>query len=88
MSIRLALFSDFLEEGWPSMDLCAEMLPRYWPKDLEWRIEEQRPLYRTNFGRLPIVGTHKIARNIDRLLNRWWIYPKHVARLRNEFDFL
>ena len=87
MTIRGALFSDFLEEGWPSMDLCAEMLTRCWPQAMEWIIEERRPAYRTSFGRVPIVGTNKIARNVDRLFNRWWTYPTHIGKHRNDFDF-
>jgi len=86
--LRLGLICDFVEENWPSMDLVAEMLwthlqsPR-WPNV---RAELVRPSMIRRFGRLPLINRKRTAFNADRLLNRFWDYPRHLRNRLGEFD--
>jgi glycosyltransferase involved in cell wall biosynthesis len=80
---RLALLSDYREEGWPSMDLCAEMLGDRLRADYadQLTIVESRPPFTTRIQRVPRLGRCRAAFNGDRLLNRLWDYPRHARRL-------
>lgn len=80
--MRLAILPDFVEENWPSMDLCAEMLEEHLG-DAK-RIE---PRFRRLGARLPVLGTTRAAFNFDRLLNRFVVYPRMVKHWRDRFDF-
>lgn len=77
---RLALLRDYPEEGWPSMDLCWEMLDRHLRRDHAGRLTpvELAPRFRTRLQRLPWLGRRAAAFNADRLINRCWDYPRHV----------
>jgi glycosyltransferase involved in cell wall biosynthesis len=83
--MRLAILPDFAEEGWPSMDLVADMLLA----ELEARspdgMKAQRvlPAYRHRFAR---VARGELARNADRLINRMIDYPRHARRIAGRFD--
>jgi glycosyltransferase involved in cell wall biosynthesis len=84
---RLAVVCDFPEEGWPSMDLAAEMLLR----ELRWQrgplhAERVCPPFRRRLGRVPWLGRRASAFNADRLLNRLWDYPRHLRPRAGEFD--
>ncbi len=87
--LRLALICDLHEENWPSMDLVAEMLwthlqsPR-WP---DVQVERIRPVMVRRFGRLPLINKKRMALNADRLLNRFWDYPRHLRSRLGEFDY-
>jgi glycosyltransferase involved in cell wall biosynthesis len=85
---RLALLPDFAEEGWPSMDLCAEMLSRHLLRDFpeRFRVEPVRPHYRCRFTRLPGMHTRGLAVNADRLCNRMWDFPRYLRRRRMHHD--
>jgi len=67
----VALLPDFVEEGWPSMDLFAEMIRaragRY------ATLVEPMPAYRRVFA-----GRVKGGANLDRVLNRYRFYPRVV----------
>ncbi len=85
---RLAVLRDFPEEGWPSMDLFAEMLlaeARSRPAG-DVRVESYCPPFRRRFSRLPWPGLRRTAFNADRLLNRLWDYPRRLHRLAAGFD--
>lgn len=71
----------FREEGWHSMDLCAEMLLKHSPVGMEF--EESLPKYRKVLGWLP----GKKARNFDRWYNRWKVYPHYVEGLWSKSGF-
>jgi glycosyltransferase involved in cell wall biosynthesis len=77
----LTIFPDFREEGWHSMDLCADMLVKYAPAGMHLRFE--LPSYRKVFGYLPWRKTQ----NFDRWYNRWKVYPKHVKKLAGQSGF-
>lgn len=83
--MRLAILPDFAEEGWPSMDLAAEMLLAELQAGPADEIEAIRiaPAYRHRFG---CVSRGRWARNSDRLVNRMIEYPRHVRRIADRFD--
>lgn len=71
---RLAVLPDFPAEGWPSMDLCAEMLLAHLPPDLA--AANLCPPYR----RLPLGPT------LNRACNRYIRYPTRIRRVAARFD--
>jgi glycosyltransferase involved in cell wall biosynthesis len=80
---KLAVITDFPEEGWPSMDLVAEMLLRHWPAGAGLSAERVCAPYRRRFERLP--GPRGVRVNADRLMNRMWSYPRYLRTLRGQF---
>ena len=87
---RLALIDDFAEEGWRSMDLCAERLHAELVADPRFTVERVRPPYRRRFGRLapllPGGRAKRAAANADRLLNRVRNYPARLGRIAGGYD--
>ena len=77
---RLAVLPDFPDEGWASMDLCAEMLLANLPTSVTGI--RAIPPYRRRFTRLPGVGRSRFAVNADRLANRYFAYPRFARSLR------
>jgi len=88
MPPTLAVMTDFPAEGWPSMDLCGEMLLAHLPMSGSHAVEPTRvcPPFRRLASRLPLIGGKKAAFNADRLLNRFVMYPRHARRLAGKFD--
>jgi glycosyltransferase involved in cell wall biosynthesis len=78
--IRLGVVCDYLEERWASMDLVAEMVLDYLARRPPGEVlaESIRPAWRGRFTRLPIAGRSGLARNADRVINRFHEYPKHI----------
>ena len=85
---RLAVLTDFPDEGWPSMDLCGDMLLAHLPRSGPLAVEAARlcPPFRRLASRLPAVGRRNAAFNADRLLNRFVLFPWHAERLAGHFD--
>jgi glycosyltransferase involved in cell wall biosynthesis len=81
LSPRLAIVPDFLEEGWPSMDLVLEMLLRGVPSAVR-----MGPPFRRRLTRLPWLGRKRVAFNADRLLNRHLDLPRYLRRRAADFD--
>jgi glycosyltransferase involved in cell wall biosynthesis len=84
---RLALLSDYLEEGWPSMDLAADMLMRELAcrRSTGLRVSQIRPPFVRRFSRMKSRrGKHLF--NADRLLNRFLDYPRYLRKRLGEFD--
>jgi glycosyltransferase involved in cell wall biosynthesis len=83
--LRVALLADYLEEGWPSMDLVAEMLLDRLSREHAATIEVTliRPQLRRRLSRL---STERLAFGIDRVAGRLWDYPRVAAALRARFD--
>jgi glycosyltransferase involved in cell wall biosynthesis len=77
---------DYPEEGWPSMDLAAEMLLGESAQAGALRPQRICPAFRRRFGLLPWLGRRRLASSADRLLNRFHDYPRHLRRRRWEFD--
>ncbi|HEV2147381.1 MAG TPA: glycosyltransferase family 1 protein [Longimicrobiaceae bacterium] len=93
---RLALVCDLLEEGWPSMDLVAEMLLGSLERDHPESVAARRvrPPLRRRFtaasnGSAHLNGGAEEGRfrvNADRVLNRFWDYPRLLRRSQGDFD--
>jgi glycosyltransferase involved in cell wall biosynthesis len=86
----LGVAADFHEEGWPSMDLCAEMLLAHLGPVSAGRLRAERvgPPFRRRFGRLPGLRRRPAAFNADRLLNRLWDYPRYLRRRAAALDLV
>lgn len=83
---RLAVVCDYREENWPSMDLVADMLLHNLQQDHTATIKATRlaPLMRRRFTRGDKESGARFK--ADRLLNRFWDYPRILRRRRAEFD--
>ena len=83
--LRVALLADYLEEGWPSMDLVAEMLLDRLRREHAGTIDVTliRPSLRKRLSR---VSTQQLAFGADRIAGRLWDYPRFAATLRRRFD--
>lgn len=85
---RVAVICDFVEEGWPSMDLVGEMLVG----NLRarhggfLRAATVRPRLRHRFGWLPGFREQRFFLNVDRLLNRFWDYPRFLQEIQASFE--
>ena len=83
--IRVAVMADMLEEGWPSMDLVAEMLVDRLAKEHEAGIAARlvRPPMRRRFSGRATSGPGFSA---DRLAGRFVDYPRLARSIRGDFD--
>ncbi len=87
---RIALIADFTAEGWPSMDLVADMFYEELPKLMQGseensfgaQIELLRPDMQRRFSSRP-GGIGFMA---DRLAGRFWDYPLWLRDRRSRFD--
>jgi glycosyltransferase involved in cell wall biosynthesis len=83
--IRVALLADFLEEGWPSMDLVADML-------LDRLEREHAGLVTATLVRPPLkrrlsrISPNGRVPGIDRVAGRMWDYPRAARALGTQFD--
>ena len=82
---RVALFSDLPEEEWPSMDRVAaklvENLRRHHAKTIDVTLVVPQFVRRAT-----VVSLGPAAFTVDRILNRFWDYPRHAATLHDEYD--
>jgi glycosyltransferase involved in cell wall biosynthesis len=76
---RLAVLSDFPEEGWPSMDLAAEMLLRELSKSSNLSVVDERP-------RLPPGAHAKFAGRFTRAFARYGYYSARALAIRGQYD--
>lgn len=84
---RLAVICDYPDEGWTSMDLCAEMLHKHLAAQAGHITTSLLcPSFRRRVSRLPILGQHGWSFNADRVLNRFWDYPFWLQRQQTNFD--
>lgn len=78
---KVGIICDLLDERWYSMDLVAEMLLA----NLEERFNAEvtavrlRPGFVKRATILPGLDRSRSARNLDRLLNRYWYFPRYLA---------
>ena len=84
-TLRVAVIADTVEEGWPSMDLVAEMLVDRLATEHASRIAATlvRPPMRRRFSS---AGDSGLAFSADRLLNRFADYPRVARTLARDFD--
>lgn len=86
---RLAVLADLREEQWPSMDLVADMLLAHLQRDHATTIAATGlyPSLRRRFTNPPWQGlVNGRGFNADRVLNRFWDYPRALAASRAAFD--
>lgn len=83
--IRLGIVCDYLDEGWPSMDLAAELLREALETHAapEFRVTLLRPPMPRVARRL---SGGKLAKNADRYLGRYLAYPGWLRKHRAHFD--
>jgi glycosyltransferase involved in cell wall biosynthesis len=90
--LRVAVVADFAEEGWPSMDLVANALFEFLRAQPADQVEPVliRPPFKRRFTRAAAAGEREgLGRarfNADRLLNRYFDYPRYLRRARSDFD--
>jgi len=87
---RVAIVADYLEEGWPSMDLVAEMMTAGLKVEAAGEFEPEllRPPMVFRFSKRG-AGKEPLARklfNADRVMNRFFDYPRFLRQVRNRFD--
>lgn len=85
---RVAVIGPMPEEKWYSIELCAEMLLTNLRADSALGIEAEylAPRLVRRFELLPGFGRSRTAVNADRLLNRFWDYPRYLRKRIGEFD--
>ncbi len=86
---RLAIFCDYAEERWPSMDLVAEMLhERLTSAEHRGSIEAVavRPPFKRRATLLPGADASPSVFLVDRLLNRFRDYPRFARAAADGFD--
>jgi glycosyltransferase involved in cell wall biosynthesis len=91
---RLAILCDIVEENWPSMDLVGDMLCKYLHSDHADSFEVTRlsPRMRRRLTKQSSEGGSQRSDlraklfNADRVLNRFYDYPRFVRGRMPEFD--
>ncbi len=85
--LRVAVICDFLEEGWPSMDLTGNMLYRSLTEMFhgEIRASQLRPEFHQRLTRMAMIP-RALARNVDRLANRFLDYPGWLRKRTGDYD--
>lgn len=85
---RVGVVCDYVEEGWLSMDLAAEMTigsekerdeSSFAPSRLRPRMKRRASLFRG-------LERGALAWNADRAINRYWDYPRWLKKRQDEFD--
>src|SRR5436190_5905776 len=86
--LRVAIIADYAEEGWPSMDLVAEMLVTHLAREHAGAIEPHlvRPPMRRRLTRFQSLAHRRRPLGVDRVAARLWDYPRALARLAGGFD--
>jgi glycosyltransferase involved in cell wall biosynthesis len=86
--VKVAIVADFLEEGWPSMDLVADMLLDRLQREHADTVQPTliRPPLRRRLARLPWLGSRPTIVGVDRVTNRLWDYPRRISGLVDRFD--
>jgi len=84
-ALRVALCADFPEEQWPSMDRVANELTGQIRQSHTDAID-LTPICPAFTRRVSSLWSGRTPFSIDRALNRWWDYPRHVDRIAAAFD--
>ncbi|HEX6463450.1 MAG TPA: glycosyltransferase, partial [Vicinamibacterales bacterium] len=84
--LRVAIVADYAEEGWPSMDLVADMLLDHLCREHASAVDAVlvRPKMLRRLTHLPLASG-KLA-VLDRAIARQWDYPKRLRGLDRPFD--
>ena len=83
--LRVSIVADLLAEGWPSMDLMAEMLMAELSRHGESGVvaELARPAFRNRLTPLVFGGDRQSTLTIDRIAHRYWDYPRWLRQRRS-----
>jgi len=86
---NLAVLFDFKEEGWLSMDFCAEMLLSQLQHNASHRFRSEPilPSYQRLLTGLPWLGKKRPIRAVDETVNRFWVYPQALHRQKERFAY-
>jgi glycosyltransferase involved in cell wall biosynthesis len=86
-ALRVAIVADYLEEGWPSMDLVADMLMAHLAQSHAGSVEPTliRPPMSRRLTRLRFPAGAR-AEVLDRIAARQWDYPRALRKLPGSFD--
>jgi glycosyltransferase involved in cell wall biosynthesis len=86
--LRVAILADYLEEGWPSMDLVADMLMDRLREEHGADIDPTlvRPRMRRRIAAVPGLGSVGAAVAADRVTNRLVDYARVAAKLADRHD--
>ena len=81
--LTVGVVCDYLEEGWTSMDLVADMLLDSLARHPSGEVEAKavRPPMPARMRALPVGGDSRFARTADRVLARFVDYPRRLAAL-------
>ena len=82
-AVRVAVIADMVEEGWPSMDLVAEMLMDGLQRDVAVEASLVRAPLRRRLSR-PDGNGRLLA--VDRIVNRYWDYGRWLRALAPRAD--
>lgn len=79
-ALRVAILADLLEEGWPSMDLVAEVLMGELARAGRPLVAAEllRPRFAPRLGR--VLGDGQTPPTVDRIAHRYWDYPRWLRR--------
>ncbi len=85
--LRVAVIADYAGEGWPSMDLVADMLVSHVAAEHAATVDATliRPVMPTRLTRI-VGGANGGPVVLDRLAARFFDYPRVVAALGVQFD--
>jgi glycosyltransferase involved in cell wall biosynthesis len=84
-ALRVALCTDFPEERWPSMDRVAHELAAEIRRSHSARVA-LTPVCPPFAKRATRMAESKPFFMVDRAVNRWWDYPRHVQRIASAYD--
>lgn len=82
--VRVGVIADLLEEGWPSMDLVADMLMMHLGGT---NVTVSAELIRPTFSlRLSLPSNSRAPSIVDRVAHRFWDYPRWLQKQRTSAD--
>src|SRR5207237_8543938 len=86
--LRVAVIADYAEEGWPSMDLVAEMLMTHLAREHAETIDAHlvRPPMRRRLTRVRALAGSRRFKGLDPVAARLWDYPPALARPASRVD--
>jgi glycosyltransferase involved in cell wall biosynthesis len=84
--MKLGIVCDYLEEGWFSMDICAQMLSERSAQLIDLAVQPLQ-IHPSFHWRLKYLQQSPKSFNGDRFLNRFIDYPRYLKPRTSECDF-
>lgn len=87
-TLKVALVADLLEEGWPSMDLMADMLMAELAATGTPDVSATllRPAFVPRVSSLVPRRNGAVPLTVDRIAHRYWTYPRWLRALDGRWD--